>query len=42
VTPPGTIARCGGDLVARVSVDALKVGDELTVQLCPGGEGPLR
>jgi hypothetical protein len=29
------------DLVARVSVGALKVGHELTTQLRPGGEGPI-
>jgi hypothetical protein len=30
------------DLVARVSIYALKVGHELTAQLRPGGEAPLR
>jgi hypothetical protein len=30
------------DLVARASVGALEVGRELTTQLHPGGEGPLR
>jgi hypothetical protein len=42
VTPRTLLHGVEVDLVAQVSVGALKVGCELTTQLHPGGVGPLR